>query len=511
MATELFTLNEASTTVSSGGTTAPAPGTSETWTVASSALFGAAVTGVSQFHVTDPALPGEIVAVTNVSGTSWTVTRGAESTTPAAHTGGFTIQQVITAGFLGLLAVRVLNPTAVKTTTCTASPGDLVVCDTTSGSFTVTLPNAPADMTTVGVKDVTMGTGNSVTVATAGSDVLDKTGGSTSTSMPLQGQAKTLQYKASGGIWYTLSGDLPLSQLDNRYVRTPNYGGLFGDGSDGAVAFDGTTTFAGFATTTGSPPNLSYTLTRDIFATTCTVSSGITVNTGDFRIFCAAGAFTLNGTLTRTGPAASGATAGAGTGGGTLQGGLAGAAGGTTAGANGSKGSATAGCGSGGAGGTSGASGGNHAGGSTRAPIFATTFPFRVPSSCLAGIPSGQQLPAVQAPSGGCGGSAGGGDGTNSGGGGGSGGGLIVVFAWSVNLASGSTVNVSGGNGGNAATGNCGGGGGGGGGLLVAYTLSAWTSAGTITVSGGAGGTAIGTGVAGTAGTAGTSLNVVVA
>lgn len=100
MATELFT-NEASTTVSAGGTDAPAQGTSQSWTVASSASFPAAVTGTSQFHVEDPAAPSEIMTVTNVSGTTWTVTRGAESTTPVAHAAGFTVQQVITAGFLG--------------------------------------------------------------------------------------------------------------------------------------------------------------------------------------------------------------------------------------------------------------------------------------------------------------------------------------------------------------------------------------------------------------------------
>ena len=103
MATELFAANRATTTVTSGGTDAPVSGTSETWTVASSAMFGAAATGVSQFHVADPAsaASSEIIAVTNVSGTTWTVTRGAESTTPVAHAAGFTVIQDVTAGWLG--------------------------------------------------------------------------------------------------------------------------------------------------------------------------------------------------------------------------------------------------------------------------------------------------------------------------------------------------------------------------------------------------------------------------
>ena len=40
-------------TVSAGGTTAPSPGSSETWTVASSTGAPAATTGVSQFRVVD--------------------------------------------------------------------------------------------------------------------------------------------------------------------------------------------------------------------------------------------------------------------------------------------------------------------------------------------------------------------------------------------------------------------------------------------------------------------------
>jgi hypothetical protein len=92
------------TTVSSGGTTAPAAGTSQTWTVASSALFPAAATGSSQFHVADPALPGEVIAVTNVSGTTWTVTRGAGTGgVVSAHSAGFTVKQVAGAGFFQLL------------------------------------------------------------------------------------------------------------------------------------------------------------------------------------------------------------------------------------------------------------------------------------------------------------------------------------------------------------------------------------------------------------------------
>lgn len=101
MAAEVWA-NQPFTVVSSGGTTAPSPGTSQTWTVTSATGFPAAVTGSLQFHVTDtaPAADSEIILVTNTSGTTWTVTRGAESTAPVAHSAGFTITQVITAGWL---------------------------------------------------------------------------------------------------------------------------------------------------------------------------------------------------------------------------------------------------------------------------------------------------------------------------------------------------------------------------------------------------------------------------
>ena len=92
--------NNPSTTVSSGGTTAPASGTQETWTVASSGSFPAVELGAQQFHVADPVQPSEMITVQNISGTTWTVLRGAESSTPVAHAAGFTVTQVVTAGAL---------------------------------------------------------------------------------------------------------------------------------------------------------------------------------------------------------------------------------------------------------------------------------------------------------------------------------------------------------------------------------------------------------------------------
>jgi len=99
----IFT-NNPSTTVSSGGTDAPSSGTQQSWTVSSSTGFPAASTGTSLFHIADTntGLSYELIAVINVSGTTWTVIRGAESTAPVAHSAGFTVTQVVSAGDLGL-------------------------------------------------------------------------------------------------------------------------------------------------------------------------------------------------------------------------------------------------------------------------------------------------------------------------------------------------------------------------------------------------------------------------
>lgn len=102
-ATEVYA-NVPSTQVTSGGTTAPASGTVELWTVSSSSsFFPVSVKGASQFHVCDPAagMQSEQIAVIQITGTTWTVVRGAENTTPIAHASGFTVQQVVTAGVMG--------------------------------------------------------------------------------------------------------------------------------------------------------------------------------------------------------------------------------------------------------------------------------------------------------------------------------------------------------------------------------------------------------------------------
>ena len=141
MAEEVFS-NDAQTVVNSGGTSAPAGGTSETWTVATPGAFPTASSTAPRpttFHVADTAFPAEVIAVTNTSGASWTVTRGAEGSTPVAHSPGFIVKQVVTGGVLANLrdAPAVFN---VKTEFLAA--GDGVAVDSAPFNNAVAALNA---------------------------------------------------------------------------------------------------------------------------------------------------------------------------------------------------------------------------------------------------------------------------------------------------------------------------------------------------------------------------------
>lgn len=143
--TEVFTNYAQTTATSTSGTTAPASGTTETWTVTSSASFPGATTGVTTFHIADPALPGEVIQVTNVSGTTWTVIRGAESTTPVAHATGATFKQVVSAGFLTTLAslgqTSVIQPSGDTTgTTDTTNINNAITTLPSTGGIVALAP-----------------------------------------------------------------------------------------------------------------------------------------------------------------------------------------------------------------------------------------------------------------------------------------------------------------------------------------------------------------------------------
>lgn len=87
------------------GASAVSQGTVQSWTMSNSNL-PACVSGVGQFRLVDQYAPasGEVVLVTvSTGGTALTVTRGAESTTPAVHAAGAVFALTITAGVLSNL------------------------------------------------------------------------------------------------------------------------------------------------------------------------------------------------------------------------------------------------------------------------------------------------------------------------------------------------------------------------------------------------------------------------
>lgn len=110
MAVEIYA-DQAFATVISGGTVALAPGTAETWIVASAAALPAVSSSASpptQCHIYDTAsgFTGESVLVTNIAGTSpgtLSVTRGAENSAPVAHLSPFQVAAVAVAGGMNSL------------------------------------------------------------------------------------------------------------------------------------------------------------------------------------------------------------------------------------------------------------------------------------------------------------------------------------------------------------------------------------------------------------------------
>ncbi len=117
-------------------------------------------------------------------------------------------------------AAQGLTPSAVLTTaTYTASSGEYIPADVSGNNITVTLPTAPPDLTRVGVKLINLGsTSNTVQINRGGSAVFNKGGGSTSLTLSLLNQSVVVQYSAGSAIWYVVTDDVPLSQLDTRYL-----------------------------------------------------------------------------------------------------------------------------------------------------------------------------------------------------------------------------------------------------------------------------------------------------
>lgn len=121
-------------------------------------------------------------------------------TAPTAATGTNTTQ-IATAAFVQT-AAQVTGGTvtmqASKTGAYTAVAGDFVPCSASGGAFTVTLPSAPSAGTRVTVMKTDTST-NAVTIARAGTDVINVSGQTTMT-LPNYLSSATLEY--ASGTWY---------------------------------------------------------------------------------------------------------------------------------------------------------------------------------------------------------------------------------------------------------------------------------------------------------------------
>jgi hypothetical protein len=258
-----------------------------------------------------------------------------------------------------------------------------------------------------------------------------------------------------------------------------------GDGSDGALAFDGIHKVIEL-----TPSGNEYTLTRDVFATTIFVNEGVTIKTAGFRIRAQV-SVTGAGVIADNGTAASGVSAGAALSeAGTLarSSGAGGAGEVTTSKAGGNVTNALGGKGGLGGEGKSGNTGG--AGGTATATEAKLGSPHGLGFADSGYLSSAAGL---QKPTGGGGGGGGTGEGTKKGGGGGGGGG--VVFIATPKISGTLKIEAVGGAGGKAeaaATEGAGGAGGGGGALILTVSESI-TSTVVLSVAGGAGGAAVGT------------------
>jgi hypothetical protein len=128
----------------------------------------------------------------------------------------------LAAGDVG--AAQVLSPVTVVTSAgspYSATAGAFIPIDASGGNVIVNLPHQPADATRIEVKLIALNSPatNTVTINSVSGDVFNKTSGSTSVTLSLLNQAVMLQYASSTGIWYVQSDDLPLSQLDSRYLN----------------------------------------------------------------------------------------------------------------------------------------------------------------------------------------------------------------------------------------------------------------------------------------------------
>lgn len=278
--------------------------------------------------------------------------------------------------------------------------------------------------------------------------------------------------------------------------------GIFGNGADGALVFDGAATILGMV-----PAANVYTLTRDIYPSSMTVNTDITIIGNDFKIVCK-GTLTLSGTakIHRNGNDAVADVAGAASpnSGSLRYQGPVGATGDIGNGANGNNCSAAYG-GSGGNGGDGTATTGGTGGVATiPGPEFGGLQIFNwIPYALISLV----NYNSWASNSCGASGAAGGGNGVQKGGGGGGPAACVMICAKIITGTG--TIQAKGGDGGDGDILGCGGGGAAGGGLIILVTSEAIPNTITLDVSGGVGGAGTGIGVDGSDGSPGNIYQII--
>lgn len=209
----------------------------------------------SGLYATAAALTAETSARTTADTTLQTNITNEAATARAAETANATsISNETTARIaadtglqtqIDAFSAGLVESASVFTSSFTATAAKIHRVDSTSGVIVATLPTAPADKTQILIKLVIQGGTNGVTINTGGSDVLNKTGGSTSYSLSYVNQTVTMQYKATGAIWTIIGTDIPLSATDTRYNgigQNPitGYWHLADNGGDNTATVDAT-------------------------------------------------------------------------------------------------------------------------------------------------------------------------------------------------------------------------------------------------------------------------------
>jgi hypothetical protein len=240
MATELFANNPA-TTLSGGINSAVT-----TLTVVSSTGFPAAATGVSQFRVI---IGSELLIVTNVSGATWTVTRGAESTVAAAHLNGDAVTHVVTAASVNSLGPHAVTPEAF------GAAGDGAADDTAELQAAVTAAVAqgrPLELSGryVTSSSIVLPTGVPITIRAAVTDVnpfgslsanvaaIESSGSAVFTAadaVAVKLNMTGINFRNTGGGTTSLFDTVNFSESRISQITTANYNYIFKGGTVGGV------------------------------------------------------------------------------------------------------------------------------------------------------------------------------------------------------------------------------------------------------------------------------------